>query len=179
MNDFLELITRLFNQYKTMAEKAMAQLSDEQINELITEESNSVSLIVKHLRGNMISRSTDFLTSDGEKTWRNRDSEFEGGYANKEELMKAWNEGWQVVFDAVKPLTADDLMKIVYIRNEPQPVMEALIRQFGHYASHIGQIVFLAKALAGENWKTLSIPRGKSEEFNREHAARQANQPNK
>src|ERR1700759_1336039 len=113
MNDYLELITKLFHQYKTMAEKAIDQLSDKQINELITEESNSVSLIVKHLRGNMISRSTDFLSTEGEKTWRNRDSEFEGSYANKEELMKAWNEGWQVVFDAVKPLTEADLMKIV------------------------------------------------------------------
>lgn len=167
-SNFLESSKYLFRYYKGLADKAMAQIDAEALMFQLDPNSNSIALIVKHLSGNMLSRWTDFLTTDGEKTWRQRDEEFEGDYPSKEALLEAWEKGWQCLFDAIEPLTAADLDRIVYIRNEGHTVMEAIQRQIAHYGSHVGQIIFLAKHFSGENWQTLSIPKRKSDEFNAE-----------
>lgn len=152
--------------YKGFADKALAQVSDEDWFRRIDPESNSVALVVKHLSGNMRSRWTDFRTTDGEKPDRNRDTEFEDEDADtKEALVARWEAGWRLLFAALDPLTEDDLQKTVTIRGEPHTVLEAITRQLTHYASHVGQIVFLAKHLAGSRWQTLSIPRGKSRQY--------------
>ena len=165
---YLEEVERQFRGHKRMGEGAMAQLRDEEFVVTIDPEANSVAIVVKHLAGNMRSRFTDFLTSDGEKPDRHRDQEFEmGSYVTREDLMRVWEEGWNVVFSAVTGLAPDDLMRTVTIREQPHTVLQALNRQLAHYAYHIGQIVFLAKHLRSADWKTLSVPRGKSEEFNR------------
>lgn len=135
------------------------------------EESNSIAVIVKHLWGNMLSRWTDFLHSDGEKKWRNRDEEFVGDLQSREEIMQKWEEGWACLFNALEGLTEEDREKIVYIRNQGHTVTEAILRQLAHYASHIGQIVFLGKLLVGHQWESLSIPRNKSAGYNAEKFA--------
>jgi hypothetical protein len=154
----------------------MAQLSDEQLQLAIDPESNSIAVIVKHLAGNMRSRWTDFLSTDGEKPDRNRDSEFDAPPATRAALMELWEAGWQCVFTALEPLNASDLERTVYIRNEPHSVMQAITRQVAHYALHIGQIIFLAKHLQSSRWVSLSIPRGKSGDFNTRVASGQASQ---
>ena len=160
----------VFRYYKNLGEKAIAQIEkDEDLNHQLNEESNSIALIVKHLSGNMLSRFTNFLTEDGEKSWRNRDQEFEKGYNSRAELLSAWESGWACVFNAIEPLQEADLERTVYIRNEGHTVMEAINRQIAHYAYHVGQIVFLAKVLKGEGWQTLSIAKNKSQNFNNEH----------
>lgn len=152
---------------KLQAERAMAQLSEAQFFRQIDAGSNSIAIIVKHIAGNSRSRWTDFLTSDGEKPDRRRDTEFELVPADtKAALMEQWEDGWRLVFGAIEPLKGEDLLRTVVIRGEPHTVVQAINRQLTHYAHHIGQILFLAKHLAGEKWQTLSIPRGKSEEFN-------------
>jgi len=152
--------------YKRMGEGAMSQLRDEDFFVTLDAESNSVAILVKHLAGNMRSRFTDFLTSDGEKPERFRDQEFELTPATgRADIMKWWEEGWACVFAALDPLKPEDVMRTVTIREEPHTVLQAINRQIAHYAAHIGQIVFLAKHLRSSEWKTLSIPRGKSEEF--------------
>jgi hypothetical protein len=156
----------VFRQYKSLAERAIAQLTDEQLTKALDPEMNSVALTMKHMAGNMRSRFTDFLTSDGEKTWRNRDSEFVEPPAARGELLHMWNAGWQLVFSALEPLSDQDLHRTVTIRGEPHSVMQAINRQIAHYAYHCGQIVFLAKHLQNEKWTSLTVPRGKSEEFN-------------
>ena len=156
----------VFRQYKALAERAIAQLTDEQLTKTLDPEMNSVSLAVKHMAGNMRSRWTDFLTSDGEKTWRNRDSEFVEPPTTRDDLLQMWNAGWQLVFSALEPLSDQDLGRTVTIRGEPHSVMQAINRQIAHYSYHCGQIVFLAKHLKNENWSSLTVPRGKSEEFN-------------
>ncbi|HEX8041134.1 MAG TPA: DUF1572 family protein [Chryseosolibacter sp.] len=166
MKDFLSGTRKLFQHYKSMGEKAIDQLGDEHINWRPNEASNSVALIVHHLSGNMLSRFTDFLTSDGEKPWRDRDAEFETGYASKAEMMQAWENGWAKVFEAIDSAGEKDLEKVVYIRNEGHTVMDALQRQLAHYASHIGQILYIAKIIRGKDWKSLSIPKGQSGTFN-------------
>ncbi len=155
----------LFRQYKRLADRAIEQMTDEQLYTAIDPESNSIAIIMKHIAGNMRSRWTDFLSSDGEKPNRNRDTEFEAAPATRAELLAMWEEGWRLVFAALEPLSDSDLTRKVLIRTEPHSVMQAINRQVAHYAMHIGQIVFLAKHLAGANWKTLSIPRGRSAEF--------------
>jgi hypothetical protein len=155
----------LLRQYKKMAEAAIAQVTDEQLLTVLDPEMNSIALLVKHMAGNMRSRWTNFLTSDGEKPDRDRDSEFMEPPASREDLMRVWEDGWARVFSALEPLTDEDLSRTVMIRGEPHSVMQAINRQIAHYASHIGQIVFLAKHLQHVNWKTLSVPRGKSAEF--------------
>lgn len=165
---FISSAKKLFLYYKGLAEKAIAQVSDEDINWRPNEASNSISLIVHHLTGNMLSRFTDFLTSDGEKPWRNREAEFEVGYANKTALLAAWEKGWNTVFQAIDSLTENDLDKIIYIRNEGQTVMDALQRQLAHYPHHIGQILYIAKQLKGNDFKSLSIPKGSSSDFNKD-----------
>ena len=166
--DVLRTLLEEFRQLKMFGEKAMAQLDDRDFFTTIDPESNSVAIIVKHLAGNMRSRWTDFLTSDGEKPDRQRDTEFEiGPETTRAEVMHWWEEGWRVTFGAVEPLRPEDLRRTVIIRHEPHTVVEAICRQLTHYGGHVGQIVFLAKHLRSSQWKTLSIPRGKSEEFNR------------
>jgi hypothetical protein len=154
----------------------MAQLSDEQLQLAIDPESNSIAIIVKHLAGNMRSRWTDFLTADGEKPDRNRDTEFAAPPAKRAALMELWEAGWRCVFAALEPLKDSDLERTVYIRNEPHSVMQAINRQVAHYALHIGQIIFLAKHLQSSRWVSLSIPRGKSGDFNTRVASGEASQ---
>ena len=155
-----------FRNYKKLAERAIEQISDEDFATTIDAESNSVALIVKHVAGNLRSRWTDFLTSDGEKDFRNRDAEFEMTGDTRESLMKFWEEGWKILFENIEPLTVEDFSKTVTIRGEPHTIVEAINRQLTHYAYHIGQIVFLAKHLKSSEWKTLSVPRNKSGQFN-------------
>ena len=163
---YLEEARRQLRGYKRMGEGAMLQLRDEDFFVTLDPESNSVAILVKHLAGNMRSRFTDFLTSDGEKPDRFRDREFEVTPATtRADVMKWWEEGWACVFAAIDPLEPEDVMRTVTIRGEPHTVLQAINRQIAHYAQHIGQIVFLAKHLRSTQWKTLSIPRGKSEEY--------------
>src|SRR5215467_10311409 len=164
----------LFQYYKKLGERAMAQCSDENLFAVIDAESNSIAIIVKHMAGNTRSRWTDFLTSDGEKPDRNRDTEFEDAPNTRAALMELWELGWKYVFDALEPLTDADLGRTVTIRTEPHSVMQAINRQMGHYAYHIGQIVFLAKHLTAKatgKWDSLSVPRGQSKQFAAEVAA--------
>ncbi len=158
---YVEDSLAVFRQYKELAEKAMAQAGDAQLFALLDGEANSIALIVKHMAGNMRSRWTDFLTTDGEKPDRNRDSEFVEPPATREALLAVWEQGWRSVFDALEPLTDADLGRTVTIRGEPHSVMQAINRQIAHYAQHIGQIVLLAKHFAGEEWRTLTIPKKK------------------
>jgi hypothetical protein len=163
---YLDEARRQMRGHKRMAESAMAQLRDEDFFVTIDPEANSVAILVKHLAGNMRSRFTDFLTSDGEKPDRFRDREFEvTPTTTRVEVMQWWEEGWACVFAAIDPLKPEDVMRPVTIRNEPHSVLQAINRQIAHYAQHTGQIVFLAKHLRSSEWKTLSIPRGRSEEF--------------
>ena len=163
-----------FRNYKKMAERAIEQVSDEEFFALIDAEANSIAVIVKHIAGNALSRWTDFLTSDGEKDFRNRDIEFELIDDTRESLMEFWDRGWQALFDNLEPLTVDDFSRTITIRGEPHTVVEAVNRQMTHYAYHIGQIVLLAKHFKSAEWKTLSVPKNKSAEFNQFLAEKQA-----
>lgn len=164
---YLDEAVKEFRKMKAQAEKAMAQISEAQFFRQIDAESNSIAVIVKHIAGNSRSRWTDFLSSDGEKPDRRRDTEFELEPADtRSALMEKWEGAWRLVFGPIEPLSGEDLLRKVVIRGEPHTVLQAINRQLTHYAAHIGQIVFLAKHLSGEKWQTLSIARGKSEEFN-------------
>ncbi len=169
-NNYLESITKQFLYYKTIGEKAMEQLEPEQLFVALNEDTNSIAVIVKHIAGNMRSRWTDFLTTDGEKEWRNRDEEFDDshfhGNDNLEELMQLWNNGWDCFFNAINSLSAAQLETIIYIRNEGHTVIEAINRQLAHYPYHIGQIVFYAKMLKQTEWDSLSIPKNDSSKYN-------------
>jgi hypothetical protein len=163
---YLEEARRQFRGHKRMGEAAMAQLRDEDFFVTLDPESNSVAILVKHLAGNMRSRFTDFLSTDGEKPDRFRDHEFEvTSTTTRAEVMRWWEEGWAIVLATIESLKPEDVMRTVTIRGEPHTVLQAVNRQIAHYAQHTGQIVFLAKHLRSREWKTLSIPRGKSEEF--------------
>jgi uncharacterized protein DUF1572 len=168
MSSYLNSVKKQFNYYKLLGDKTFDQLNDQDIYWQLNEESNSVSIIVKHIVGNMLSRWTNFLTEDGEKEWRKRDLEFEDTYQNKEALITDWEKGWQCLFDAIQPLTDQDLEHIIYIRNQGHTVTEAINRQLTHYAYHIGQIVLIGKMIKGENWKPLSVPKGQSSAYNKE-----------
>lgn len=163
---FLESAKRLFLYYKTLAEKAIDQLEEDQLFFAANEDTNSIAVIVQHLAGNMLSRWTDFLTTDGEKEWRNRDGEFEENYKTKAELMAFWNKGWDCLFDAVNSLQPEQLSEIIYIRKEGHTVMDSINRQLAHYPYHVGQIVFYAKMLKKTEWNSLSIPKNKSNDYN-------------
>lgn len=165
-SSFLESIQRQFKYYKSLGDKTFEQLSTEEIHWQYNAESNSVAIVVKHIVGNMLSRWTNFLTQDGEKEWRNRDTEFEDPYKTKKEMLSAWEKGWQCLFNAISPLTEDDLEEIVYIRNQGHTVLEAINRQLCHYPYHIGQLVYIGKMIKNDDWKTLSIERNKSREYN-------------
>lgn len=167
-NSYLRSVRKQFEYYKSLGDKTFEQIDDTNIHWQFNEDSNSISIIVKHIVGNMLSRWTNFLTEDGEKEWRQRDTEFEDTYQNKEELINAWEKGWQCLFDAITPLTSTDLERIIYIRNQGHTVTEAINRQLAHYSYHIGQIVFLSKMITNNQWKSLSIPKGKSTSYNAE-----------
>src|ERR1700749_3601752 len=166
MDAYLDSVIKRFEYYKTLGEKTFEQVSDDGLFWRYNSESNSMAMIVQHLAGNMLSRWTDFLTSDGEKSNRNRDAEFEPVINNRAELLEKWNEGWSCMLNALSALTDNDLQKTVYIRNEPHMVVDAINRQLAHVPYHIGQIVFIGKMIAGENWHSLTIPKGQSEVFN-------------
>ena len=163
-----------FRNYKKLAERAIEQVSDEEFFAQIDTESNSIAVIVKHIAGNLHSRWRDFLTTDGEKPDRNRDTEFQMIGDTREPLMEFWERGWQTLFDNLEPLTEEELSRNVTIRGEPHTVVEAINRQLTHYSYHIGQIVFLAKHLRSSEWKTLSVPRNRSADFNRYLTEQQA-----
>jgi hypothetical protein len=163
-----------FRNYKKLAERAFGQVSDEEFFAAIDAEANSIAVIVKHIAGNLRSRWSDFLTSDGEKADRNRDSEFEMIGDTRDSLMQYWETGWQTLFDAIEPLTPEDFSRTITIRGEPHTIVEAINRQLTHYAYHIGQIVLLAKHFRSADWKSLSVPKNRSAEFNRFLAEKQA-----
>ncbi len=163
---YLSSIKKQFEYYKSLGDKTFKQLPDEKLFWHYNEESNSIATIVKHLWGNMLSRWTDFLTSDGEKDWRDRDAEFENDITTRQELLDKWQAGWACLFTALDALKPEDLDRIIYIRNQGHTVMEAINRQLAHYPYHVGQIVYLGKMLADKEWTSLSIPKGKSNEYN-------------
>ena len=165
---YLDSVKKQMLYYKTLGEKAINQLEPEQLFVSINNETNSIAVIVKHLSGNMLSRWTDFFSSDGEKEWRNRDDEFVDDFESKEAILVAWNKGWECFFDALNSLKSEQLSSIIYIRNEGHTVLEAINRQLTHYPYHIGQIVFYAKQLKKEDWKSLSIPKNMSDNYNRD-----------
>ena len=162
---FLSNSLKEFKGIKKLGDLSMDQLNYEELHLQPSSESNSISIIVKHLSGNMISRWTDFLTTDGEKPWRNRDVEFEGIYQSKDELLADWNKGWNVVFNTLESLQEEDVLKTIKIRGEDHTVLQAIHRQISHYGNHIGQIVYIAKLIKNDEFKSLSIPKGKSQEF--------------
>ena len=164
MTNYIENITTVFQNYKQLGEKALAQIPDSELDWQANEDCNSVVAIIKHLWGNMLSRWTDFLTADGEKPWRQRDAEFENETISRAHLMAKWEEGWAGMFSAFSKINDADLDKIVRIRNEKLTVMAAINRQLAHYSYHVGQIVYIAKIRKGKEWDSLSIPRNK--EFN-------------
>jgi len=166
LQNFLDESIAAFRNYKKLAEKAMNQVSDEEFFRTLDQEANSIAAIAKHIGGNLCSRWTDFLTSDGEKANRNRDSEFVAGGDTREILMIFWEDGWQALFETLESLTIEDLGKTVQIRGENFTVVKAINRALAHTASHVGQITFLAKHFRSGEWKTLSIPKNKSAEFN-------------
>ena len=167
IENYLKDAIESFRSYKRLAEKAMAQVSDEEFFRAIDAEANSIATIVKHIAGNLRSRWTDFLTSDGEKANRHRDAEFVAfDEESREKLMEFWENSWQTLFEAIEPLTVEDFAKKITIRGEPHTICEAINRQLTHYAYHIGQITFLAKHFRASDWQTLSVPRNKSADFN-------------
>jgi hypothetical protein len=166
MQDFLTCTKKQFEYYKLLGEKTFEQIPDDKLFWKYTEASNSIATIVKHIHGNMMSRWTDFLTSDGEKEWRKRDEEFENNFATRQDLMDCWNEGWACLFDALSQLSETDLDRVIYIRNMGHSVTEAIQRQLAHYPYHIGQIVFIGKMCVENEWKSLSIPKNGSSAYN-------------
>jgi len=166
---FLSAIINAFEANKRLADRAIEQLPDDKLHAALDSNTNSIAVIMKHITGNLTSRWTDFLTSDGEKPWRNRDDEFVDSFRSRAELMQCWERGWACLLKTIRGLTPDDLGKTVTIRGEPHPVPLALARSLGHTCYHVGQIVQVARVHAGEKWNTLTIPRGGSEQFNRAH----------
>lgn len=169
--EYLRDIKVSFEKYKSMGDKTFEQLNEEDFHLRIDDSSNSIAIIIQHIGGNLISRFTDFLTSDGEKPTRFRDTEFEEQSLSKTELLKKWNDGWNILLSTLVNLNASDLLKIVYIRKQPHTVIEALNRSLTHISYHVGQIVFMAKHIKKNDWKTLSIPKGKSEEYNKNYSS--------
>lgn len=165
-NNYLQSAIKQFEYYKSLGDKTFAQLSPEKMLWQYNDDSNSIAIIINHLHGNMLSRWTDFLTTDGEKDSRNRDTEFESAVTSKDDLLKRWEAGWQCLFDALHSISDADLDKEILIRNQKHTIAEAINRQLAHYPYHIGQIVFLGKMLSDNNWVSLSIPKGKSDAFN-------------
>ncbi len=167
-NDFLTSAKRQFQYYKELGEKSIAQIAPEKLFHQMNDDSNSIAIIVQHLHGNMLSRWTDFLNSDGEKEWRKRDEEFETIIKTKEELIIKWNEGWDCLFKALDSIQEEDFSKLIYIRNQGHTIVEAINRQLSHYPYHVGQMVYIAKMLSDIEWQSLSIPKNKSKDFNQD-----------
>jgi Protein of unknown function (DUF1572) len=163
---FLNSAIKQFASYKSLGDKTFAQLSNENLFWQFNEESNSIAIIVQHMAGNMLSRWTDFLTTDGEKPWRKREAEFESETMPRQQMLNIWEDGWNCLFNTLNSLTDNDLQKTIKIRNQPQSVMDAIHRQLAHYPYHIGQIVHIGKMLNNENWQSLSIPKGKTDAYN-------------
>jgi hypothetical protein len=170
--NYLKSAIAQFEYYKALSEKTFIQLNDEQLYWQYNKESNSIAIIVKHMVGNMLSRWTDFLTTDGEKEWRNRETEFENDIKTREEFLTLWDKGWKCLFDALTLLTEDDFDKEIFIRNQGHTVTEAINRQLAHYPYHVGQIVFIGKMVCDNKWNSLSIPRGNSKMYNEEKFAK-------
>jgi hypothetical protein len=166
--NYLESVTKQFQYYKMLGDQTFAQLSEADLFWQYNESSNSIAIIIKHLWGNMLSRWTDFLTTDGEKLWRNREEEFEVDIKTKAELLHKWEAGWACLFSALKTINEENFNTIIYIRNEGHTITEAINRQLAHYAYHVGQIVFIGRMIQNENWQSLSIPKGKSTIYNAE-----------
>ncbi|KAA6439530.1 DUF1572 domain-containing protein [Dyadobacter flavalbus] len=169
--DYIESVKKQFEYYKWLGEQTIHQLPEDALFGQINADSNSIAIIVKHLSGNMLSRWTDFLTSDGEKEWRDREAEFENDIRSKTELLEIWDKGWNCLQKTLEELGTEDLGKEIFIRNQGHTVIQAINRQLAHYPYHIGQIVFIGKMILGENWKSLSIPRGSSQAYNRDKFA--------
>lgn len=167
-HSYLSSIIKQFQYYKLLGDNTFAQVSKNDIHWQYNDDSNSMAIIVKHIAGNMLSRWTNLLTEDGEKSWRHRDQEFIDSYSSKEDMLASWDNGWHCLFDALKPLGQNDLERIIYIRNQGHTVTEAINRQQAHYAFHIGQIVFLGKMIKGSEWQSLSIPKGESSAYNKD-----------
>ncbi|GGG50495.1 hypothetical protein GCM10011414_20160 [Croceivirga lutea] len=165
--EFLDSARKQFEYYKSLGDKTFDQLDEADFFWQYNAESNSIAILVNHLTGNMLSRWTDFLSSDGEKSWRNRDQEFESALKTKEEVLKKWSLGWECLFTALDGINPDNFTTKIYIRNQEHSIIDAIHRQLPHYASHIGQIVFIGRMLKGSAWQSLSIPKGKSSEFNK------------
>lgn len=165
---YFESARKQFEYYKLLGDQTFAQLTDEQIVKTISTESNSIAIIVNHISGNMLSRWTDFLSSDGEKEWRNREQEFQAIIQNKKQLSECWEKGWKCLFEALDSINESNQNQLVYIRNQGHTIPEAIGRQLCHYAYHIGQITFIGKCLLNEQWLSLSIPKGNSEKYNEE-----------
>ena len=168
MDKYLDSVIKQFQYYKSLGEKTFAQIPEQKLFWQLNEESNSIAMLVKHLNGNMLSRWTDFLSTDGEKEWRKRDGEFDNDIKTKIELLNKWNEGWDCLFDAINPISEKDFDTIIYIRNMGHTIPEAINRQLAHYSYHIGQIVFIGKIIQNKDWDSLSIPKGKSKDYNKE-----------
>jgi uncharacterized damage-inducible protein DinB len=163
---FLDSVIKRFKEHKVLGEKTFEQLTDAEMHFQPNEASNNIAVIIQHLYGNMLSRWTNFLTEDGEKAWRKRDDEFETHQYSKQQLMDKWDEGWKVFLDTLGSLKEDDLSKTITIRSEPLNVVDAINRQMAHYSYHVGQIVYLGRWIKKEQWKSLSIPKNKSQQFN-------------
>ncbi len=166
--DYIQSVIKQFQYYKSVGERTFDQLDEKDFFKQFDNESNSIAILVNHLWGNMMSRWTDFLTTDGEKKWRNRDLEFESVIKTKDELWTKWNEGWACLFAALSSINKDNFNTEVYIRNQAHTIVEAINRQLAHYAYHIGQIVYIGRFIQGSEWTSLTIPKGKSSEFNQE-----------
>lgn len=166
LNDYLTSARKQFEYYKMLGEKTFDQLTDEQLFWQANAESNSIATIVKHLWGNMMSRWTDFLTTDGEKEWRQREAEFENDLQTREAMLDLWNEGWDCLFQALDSVNEENISTIIYIRNQGHSIVEAINRQLAHYPYHVGQIVFIGKMVKDSAWTSLSIPRGGTQQYN-------------
>lgn len=166
ISTYLKSVLQQLKYYKSLGEKAMEQVSEENLFWEYDNESNSIAVIIRHLSGNMLSRWTDFLHTDGEKEWRNRDVEFNNAVVSREAIMAVWEQGWSCVFHAIGSLQEEDLNKTIYIRNEPHSVVQAINRQLAHYPYHVGQIVYIAKMRVAGSWRSLSIPKGMSDTYN-------------
>ncbi len=173
--EFMSAVINAFEANKRLADRAVAQVPDDKLHIALDENTNSIAVIMKHVAGNLISRWTDFLTTDGEKPWRNRDDEFEDTFASRAEILEYWERGWACLLATLKGLKTEGLTKTVHIRGEPHSVPLALERSLGHTCYHVGQIVQVARIHAGEKWNTLTIPRGESEQFNKTHWGQRGN----
>jgi len=164
--EYLSTTIKRLKYYKQLGDQTFDQLNEQDFHWQPSSESNSIAVIIQHIVGNMLSRWTNFLTEDGEKEWRQRDDEFEIHNYSKQQLLDLWNEGWKCFIDALASLTADDLLKTIYIRKEPLTAIDAINRQLAHYPYHIGQIVYIGRLVKNESWKNLSIPKGRSQQYN-------------